>query len=42
MNDEAFKTYVEKELFKTLKPHDIVVADNLNSHKGQTVRKLIR
>ena len=33
INAEAFKTYVRVELIKTLKPNDIVVLDNLNSHK---------
>jgi transposase len=42
INGEAFKTYVEKELLKTLKPGDIVVIDNLGSHKNKIVRKLIR
>src|SRR6202023_3076195 len=34
INGEAFKTYVRNELLKTLKPGDIVVLDNLGSHKG--------
>jgi DDE superfamily endonuclease len=42
LNGEAFKTYVRNELLKTLKPGDIVVLDNLGSHKGKTVRKMIR
>jgi transposase len=42
INGEAFKTYVEKELIKTLKPGDIVVIDNLGSHKNKAIRKLIR
>ena len=42
INGEAFKVYVETQLLKTLKPGDIVVADNLGSHKNKAVRKLIR
>jgi transposase len=42
INGEAFKTYVEKELLKTLKPGDIVVIDNLGSHKNKAIRQLIR
>ncbi|WP_337183456.1 transposase, partial [Shinella sp.] len=33
VNANAFLTYVEKELVKTLSPKDIVVLDNLGSHK---------
>jgi putative transposase len=42
INGEAFKTYVRNELLKTLKPGDIVVLDNLGSHKGKAVRSMIR
>ena len=42
INAEAFRTYVENELVPTLGPGDIVVADNLNSHKGKPVRAAIR
>jgi hypothetical protein len=42
INGEAFKTYVEAELIKTLKPGDIVVLDNLGSHKGKAVRAMVR
>jgi transposase len=37
-----FKTYVEKVLLPTFKPGDIVIMDNLGSHKGKAVRRLIR
>ena len=37
INGEAFKVYVETQLLKTLKPSDIVVADNLGSHKNKAV-----
>lgn len=37
----AFEAFVEHTLVPTLKPHQIVVLDNLNIHKGQRVRTLI-
>lgn len=42
INGECFRTYVEKVLVPTLKPGDIVIADNLGSHKGKAVRHAIR
>ena len=42
INADSFRTYVEAELVATLKPGDIVVMDNLGSHKGKPVRQLIR
>ena len=36
------RTYVEKVLLPTLRPGDIVVLDNLGSHKSKAVRQLIR
>ena len=38
----SFRTYVEKVLLPTLRAGDIVVLDNLGSHKGKRVRQLIR
>ena len=38
----SFRTYVEKVLVPTLKPGDIVIMDNLGSHKGKAVRQTIR
>jgi transposase len=38
MNGECFKAYVEQVLVPTLMPDDIVVMDNLSSHKGEDVR----
>ncbi|TIP30216.1 MAG: transposase [Mesorhizobium sp.] len=34
INGEAFRLYVETQLIKTLKPGDIVVLDNLGSHRA--------
>jgi putative transposase len=42
INGESFKTYVECVLAPTLLPGDIVVMDNLGSHKGKAVRRAIR
>jgi transposase len=42
INGEAFRLYVEKVLVPTLQPGDIVVLDNLGSHKGRAVRAAIR
>ncbi len=42
INGESFRTYVEKVLVPTLKPGDIVIMDNLGSHKGKAVRQAIR
>lgn len=42
VNGEAFRAYVEQVLVPTLAPGDIVVMDNLGSHKGQAVRSAIR
>ena len=42
INGEAFQAYVEKVLVPTLKPGDIVIMDNLGSHKGKAVRRAIR
>ena len=42
INGERFLAYVKKFLIPTLKPNDIVVADNLGSHKGKAVRTAIR
>ena len=40
-NREVFETYVEQVLAPTLKTGQIVVMDNLSSHKGTRVRELI-
>ena len=42
INGEAFVAYVEHVLAPTLTPGDIVVMDNLGSHKSSKVRRLIR
>src|SRR5436190_20257099 len=42
IDGESFRTYVEKVLVPTLRPGEIVVMDNLGSHKSRAVRQLIR
>ncbi len=41
INGNAFRAYVEQFLAPTLTPGDIVIADNLGSHKVAGVRKAI-
>ncbi len=40
-NREVFETYVERVLSPALSPGQIVVMDNLSSHKSSRVRELI-
>jgi transposase len=42
IDGESFAIYVEKVLLPTLQVGDIVIMDNLGSHKGKAVRALIR
>ena len=42
INGERFHASVERVLVPTLKPGDVVILDNLGSHKGKAVRKAIR
>jgi len=42
INGETFLAYVEQILVPTLRPGEIVVIDNLGSHKGKAVRRAIR
>ena len=42
IDGESFRTYVAKVLLPTLRPGDIVVMDNLGSHRSKAVRQLIR
>ena len=41
INRAAFETYVERVLVPELRPGDIVIMDNLSSHKGPKTRELI-
>src|SRR5258705_12960107 len=42
INGEAFLLYIEKVLVPTLRHGDIVIMDNLGSHKASPVRRAIR
>ncbi|MDB5382939.1 MAG: family transposase [Rhodospirillales bacterium] len=42
INARSFLAYVQQALAKALKPGDLVIMDNLGSHKGQAVRRAIR
>jgi putative transposase len=42
INGESFRTYVEQVLVPELRPDDIVVMDNLGSHKAPAIRQAIR
>lgn len=42
INGESFLLYVRQFLVPTLRPGDIVVMDNLGSHKAQAVRQAIK
>ena len=41
INRNAFEAYVEKVLVPELRPGDIVIMDNLSSHKGPRIRQMI-
>jgi|SRR5271165_5984033 len=42
INGERFRAYIEQCLVPTLKPGDVVILDNLGSHKGKVVRQAVR
>lgn len=42
INGESFLAYVEQFLLPTLASGDVVIMDNLGSHKSQAVRRAIR
>jgi transposase len=42
INGELFTLYVEKELAPTLSKGEVVILDNLGSHKGKPARNAIR
>ena len=42
INGASFLAYMEQQLVRTLKPGDIVVMDNLGSHKSKAVRDAIK
>ena len=42
INGECFRAYVRQQLAPVLQPGDIVIMDNLGSHKGAAVRATIK
>ncbi|MBO4228618.1 IS630 family transposase [Bradyrhizobium neotropicale] len=42
INGECFRAYVEQQLVPVIKPGDIVIMDNLGSHKSAALRRIIR
>ena len=42
INGEFFRLYIEQVLAPTLAPGDVVVLDNLGSHKGKAARAAVR
>lgn len=42
INGQCFRAYVEQQLVPVIEPGDIVVMDNLGSHKSAAIGRLIR
>ena len=42
INGQTFALYIEQFLLPTLRPANVVIMDNLGSHKGASVPKAIR
>ena len=42
MNRASFDTYIETQLAPTLQPGDVVIADNLSSHKSVKAQDLLK
>ena len=42
INGQCFRAYVDQQLVPVLRPGDIVIMDNLGSHKSKAVRDAIR
>ncbi len=42
MNRRLFETYIETQLAPTLSPGDVVIADNLSSHKSEKVKACLK
>jgi transposase len=42
MNRAIFDTYVETQLAPVLKPGDVVILDNLSSHKSERAERIVR
>jgi len=42
MNRKTFETYVETQLAPTLEPGDVVILDNLSSHKSERATAILK
>ncbi|OIR00529.1 hypothetical protein GALL_174020 [mine drainage metagenome] len=42
MNRKIFETYVETQLAPTLEPGDVVILDNLSSHKSEKAKAILK
>lgn len=42
INGQCFRAYVEQQLIPVLKQGDIVIMDNLGSHKSAAIRQMIK
>jgi len=42
MNTAAFDVYIETQLAPTLSPGDVVIADNLSSHKSKFAQAVLQ
>jgi transposase len=42
MNREIFETYVETQLAPTLNPGEVVILDNLSSHKSEKAKAILK
>ena len=42
INGASFRAYIDQFLAPTLSPGDVVIMDNLGSHKGRAIRQSIR
>jgi transposase len=42
INGDSFRVYIERVLLPTLKAGDIVIMDNLGSHKASAIRHILR
>ena len=42
INADIFLLYIVTQLIPTLQPGDVVILDNLSSHKGKAVRRALR
>ena len=42
MNRAAFETYIERQLASYLQPGEVVIADNLSSHKSAVAQAFLK